>query len=303
MKGALCLSHALQPDVCLDGGWTEATTCFGWLECAESCTASRGDQCSGAIPFLVRLPWGKHRVCISQGLFCANGEALVGLLGSPALSWHRFSIQMHCAHRFGSCSSWGFLEESESTPHLSRRSGGSTCVSATTWCVNCLPFGSQCFLSKKQEFLPSPRELEDSRLKPGGLLSLDLKKRWVLLAPKIAHFFFSIHFRSEKKKNRCCSCDFSKRRAACLTGDQRFRQLGGFFPSLKIMNNCTKISDTLARVPNSAGVLKGYSFYLEDLILKNCPVVLYVHHILNGCFFFSLQEYQVTFGPRCYFTF
>lgn len=89
---------------------------------------------------------------------------------------------------------------SQSTPHLSRRSGGSTCVSATTWCVNCLPFGSQCFLSKKQEFLPSPRELEDSWLKPGGLLSLDLKKRWVLLAPKIAHFFFSIHFRSGKKK-------------------------------------------------------------------------------------------------------
>lgn len=161
MKGALCLGHALRPDVCLDGVWTEATTCFGWLECAESCTASRGDQCSGAIPFLVRPPWGKHRVCISQGLFCANSEALMGLLGSPALSWH-FSIQMHCAHSFGVCSSWGFLEESESTPHLSRRSGGSTCVSATTWCVNCLPFGSQCFLSKKQEFLPFPWELEDS---------------------------------------------------------------------------------------------------------------------------------------------
>lgn len=110
-------------------------------------------------------------------------------------------------------------------------------------------------------------------------------------------------FSDLKKKNRCCSCDFSERRGACLTGDQRFRQLGGFFPSLKIVNNCTKISNTLARVPNSAGVLKGYSFYLEDLILKNCPVVLYVHHILNGCFFFSLQEYQVTFGPRCYFTF
>lgn len=109
----------------------------------------------------------------------------------PWLSRHRFSIQMQCAYGFGACSSWGFLEESESTPHLSRRSGGSTCVSATTWCVNCLPFGSRCFL--KQKAWVSSLSLGARRLsaEAGGPFVFRSKKRWALLAPKIAHFFLS----------------------------------------------------------------------------------------------------------------